>query len=250
MNDRPTQPRPPRPGIRVTPVLLSGAMAVLVLMVFTIAFLLTREPPQAQAASAATTTPVPVRSATDPPPTADVPDAQPSTSEPVPTGEAKFTKELDPCGLLAEDLLAKLVLFPKKSQIYKEECEWYTNQANRASLPENMSFTLKVYAKVFPEGVAKAHEQFIARRWKAETIPGEYAKADPAIGDDSYVTRWTTPSGTGRGPTTAVVGVRLSNAVIEVRYDRRVAEDPEGRLARGALDAAKALADKIGTGTG
>ncbi|MFI7223233.1 hypothetical protein ACIBO5_08415 [Nonomuraea angiospora] len=234
----------------MTPVLLSGAMAVLVLMVFTIAFLLTRERPQVPTASAATTAPAPVRSATDRPPATDVPQARPSTSEPVPTGEAKFTKELDPCGLLTEDLLAKLVLFPRKSQIYKEECEWNTTPEYGTALPDNMSFTVKVYAKVFPEGVAKAHEQLIARRYKAELIPRGYAKADPAIGDDSYVTRWTMPGGTGRGPTTAVVGVRLSNAVIEVRYDRRVTGDPEGRLARGALDAAKAIADKVGTGAG
>ncbi|WP_268960879.1 hypothetical protein [Nonomuraea cypriaca] len=40
----------------------------------------------------------------------------------------------------------------------------------------------------------------------------------------------------------------MSNAVIEVVYNRRVDEDPEGRLTRGALETAKAVADKITAG--
>lgn len=47
MNDYPNTAPAKRPGLRMTPGLLSGAMAVLVLMVFTIVFLATRQPPPA-----------------------------------------------------------------------------------------------------------------------------------------------------------------------------------------------------------
>lgn len=168
----------------------------------------------------------------------------------MPTGEAKFTKEVDPCKLVGEDLRVKLVLFPEETKIYKEECEWGTLPRFGGGIPDNMYHKLKVYTKVFTGGVAEAHEQFVARRGEAALIPKGYTKPDPIVGDDSFVTGWTLPGDTGKGPTTAVVGVRVSNAVIEVTYDRRVTEDPEGRLTRGALEVAKAVADKLSSGAG
>lgn len=242
MNELPTPPRTPRPtGVRVTPGLFSGAMAVLVLMAFTIVFLLTREeppPPPARPVSARTTAP------------SAPPSAQPSTSEPVPAGEAKFSSDVDPCNLLTEELLTKLVIFPKQSKIYQEECEWTAQTQYGAGLPDNMTFRLKVYTKVFPNGVAQAHEQFVSRRYEASLIPRGYTKAEPAIGDDSYVTAYTLPGGNGRGPTTATVGVRVSNVVVEVEYNRSVPEDPEGRLTAGALETARTVAEKLNSGTG
>lgn len=252
MNDYPNTAPTKRPGLRMTPGLLSGAMAVLVLMVFTIVFLATRQPPPAPVITQVSArTSRPTEEATEPgtPPPAS-PTEQPSTSEPVPTGEAKFTKEVDPCKLVGEDLRVKLVLFPKETKIYKEECEWGTLPRFGAGIPDNMYHKLKVYTKVFTGGVAEAHEQFVARRGEAALIPKGYTKPDPIVGDDSFVTGWTLPGDTGKGPTTAVVGVRVSNAVIEVTYDRRVTEDPEGRLTRGAMEVAKAVADKLSSGAG
>ncbi|MEO3805929.1 hypothetical protein [Nonomuraea sp. B1E8] len=247
MNEVPTPPRSPRPGgVRITPGLLSGAMAVLVLMVFTVAFLLTRqEPPPAPPGE-------PVSARTKPPsapPSTQPPSTRPSTSEPPPTGEAKFSGDVDPCELLGEELLTKLVIFPKQQKIYKEECEWTTLPSYGAGLPTNMTFRLKVYTKVFPDGVTQAHEQFVARRHEASLIPRGYTKAEPAVGDDSYVTAYTL-EGSDRGPTKAIVGVRVSNAVVEVEYDRDVIQDPEGRLTAGALETARAVAEKLSSGGG
>ncbi|WP_220447745.1 hypothetical protein, partial [Nonomuraea diastatica] len=235
-------PRSPRPsGVRVTPGLLSGAMAVLVLMVFTVAFLLTRqEPPPAPPSK-----PVSARTTASSAP----PSTQPPTSEPPPTGEAKFSDDVDPCDLLTEELLTKLVVFPKQQKIYKEECEWTTLTPYGAGLPDNMTFRLKVYTKVFPDGVTQAHEQFVARRHKASLIPQGYTKAEPAVGDDSYVTAYTL-EGSDRGPTKAVVGVRVSNAVVEVEYGRSVTQDAEGRLTAGALETARTVAEKLSSGGG
>ncbi|TDE38060.1 hypothetical protein E1295_33995 [Nonomuraea mesophila] len=239
MNEVPTPPRTPRPsGVRVTPGLLSGAMAVLVLMVFTVAFLLTRQeppPPPAEPVAARTT-------ATSAPPS-----TQPPASEPPPTGEAKFSDDADPCELVTEDLRTKLVVYPKQTKLYKEECEWTTLPQYGAGLPQNMTFRLKVYTKVFPDGVAQAHEEFVARRHKAALIPQGYAKAEPPVGDDSYVTVYTL-EGADHGPTKAIAGVRVSNAVVEVEYGRNVTEDPEGRLTAGALEAARTVAEKLGGG--
>ncbi|MGW4793362.1 hypothetical protein ACWEPC_13265 [Nonomuraea sp. NPDC004297] len=252
MNELPTPPRTPRPGgVRVTPALLGGVMAVLVLMVFTVAFLLTREEPAPPARPVAARTDAPApdpTGATHEPSTP--PSASPSTSEPVPTGEAKFSADVDPCGLVTEELLTKLVIYPKKSQIYKEECTWDTMLPSGylAQLPENMSFKLTIYAKVFSGGPAQAHEQFVAQRHRSSLIPGGFTKAEPAIGDDSYVTSYLLEGGS-RGPTTAYVGVRVSNAVVQVKFERRVTEDPEGRLIAGALEAARAVAEKLGSGT-
>ncbi|MEO3870085.1 hypothetical protein ABGB18_14795 [Nonomuraea sp. B12E4] len=241
MNEKTTPSRGARPGIRVTPGLLGGAMAVLVLMVFTIAFLLTRGTP-VESAAAPTTTRAPQPGTADSPSATEVPSAHPSASEPVPSGPAKFSKDVDPCTLVGEDVLAKLVLAPRKTKIYVEECEWATYGGLAQRYPENMGFTLKVYLKVFPGGVAEAHEQLLARRYEATAVSRAYTRADPAIGDDSYVTAYTSPGGA-----TAIAGVRLSNAVIEARYDRKVTEDPEGRLTKGALEVAQEVAGKLST---
>jgi hypothetical protein len=69
----------------------------------------------------------------------------------------------------------------------------------------------------------------------------------PPIGDASWSTVYTLDGGTGSGPTMANVGVRVSNAVIQVTYQRRVAEDPAGRLTKGAVEVARSLAEKLGT---
>ncbi|MFI6322609.1 hypothetical protein ACIBG8_34075 [Nonomuraea sp. NPDC050556] len=223
----------PANGVKVTPLLLSGVMAVVVLMLFTVVFLLTRAPEPVKKVAAVT-----VPTASEEP----TQSAEPS-QEAVPTGEARFTTEADPCALVDEDLQKKYVLYPDKSQIYREECEWQSLPRG-AQLPDNMGFRLKVYVKVFTEGLGKAHEQYLARRADATLLPKKYN--DAGIGDASYSTVWTLPGDTGRGPTTATVGVRLSNAVIEVSYERRVDADPEGRLTKGALEVAKAVADKVG----
>lgn len=229
-----------RSGVRVTPLVLAGAMSVVVLMLFTVIFLLTREPEPAK--------PVAVTVPTRQEPTPDLPSQSATTAEPepepVPSGEAKFTKDVDPCTLVDEQLRTKLVLYPKETKIYVEECEWQTLPSG-AQLPDNMGFGLKVYLKVFSEGVAKAHEQLIARRQDTVLLAETFTKAEPAIGDDSWVTIYSMPGDTGRGPTTATVGVRVSNAVIQVEYDRRVTEDTEGKLRAGALEVAKVVADKL-----
>lgn len=227
---------PPANGLKVTPLLLTGVMALVVVMVFTVLLLLTRE--QEPVKKVAVTVP-----STSEPAPAVQPSKQAPTEEPAPTGEARFTQEVEPCTTVTEDLQKKLVLYPDQSQIYKEECEWQTLPRG-GQLPDNMGFRLKVYVKVFNEGLEKAHEQFLARRQEASLLPKGFTKAD--IGDNSFSTVWTLPGDTGRGPTTATVGVRVSNAVIEVSYERRVPADPEGRLTKGALEVAKAVADKLG----
>lgn len=224
----------PANGVKMTPLLLSGVMAVIVLMLFTVVFLLTRAPEPVKKAAVT----VPMTSE----PSEPAPTQEPS-EDPVPTGEAKFTTEADPCALVDEDLQKKYVLYPDKSQIYREECEWQTLPRG-GQLPDNMGFRLKVFVKVFAEGLGKAHEQYLARRADSTQLPKKYSNA--GIGDASYSTVWTLPGDTGRGPTTATVGVRLSNAVIEVSYERRVDADPEGRLTKGALEVAKAMAAKLG----
>ncbi|MEU7743971.1 hypothetical protein [Nonomuraea sp. NPDC049158] len=233
-----------RPGLRVTPAILSGAAAVVVLMLFTVLFLLTRQPDK----TAAVSVPVPVEStrAAEPSPTEPSPSEQTTTSEPAPTGAATFTKAVDPCTVTDEDLVKKLTLFPDKSQIKAEECEWST-LAPGSGMPGNMQFRLQVYVKVFPGDVAAAHEQFVAQRQDAVLLAKTSAPADPPVGDASWTTLYTLPGDTGTGPTIATAGVRVSNAVIQVTYQRRVTEDPAGKLAKGALDAARSVAEKLGT---
>ncbi|GGO76479.1 hypothetical protein [Nonomuraea cavernae] len=233
-----------RPGLRVTPVILGTAMTVVVLMLFTVVFLLTREPEPARSATPAATPPSQAATAAPEP----SPREQSPTSEPAPTGPATITKEADPCALADEDLVKKLTLYPDdKSQIRADECEWSTLPRG-ASLPDNMSFQLRVYVKVFPGDVAAAHEQHVAQRREAMLLARDSTPADPPVGDSSWTTRFTMPGGTGNGPTTATVGVRVSNAVIQVVYQRRVPEDPSDRLTKGALEMATAIAAKLGTG--
>ena len=228
-----------RPGLRVTPAILSGASAVVVLMLFTVLFLLTRQPEK----TAAVAVPVPVKTtrAAEPSPT-----EQATTSEPAPTGAATFTKAVDPCTVTDEDLVKKLTLFPDKSQIKAEECEWST-LAPGSGMPDNMQFRLQVYVKVFPGDVTAAHEQFLGQRQEAVLLARTSAPAEPPIGDASWTTLYTLPGDTGKGPTTATVGVRVSNAVIQVAYQRHVTEDSAGRLTKGALDVARSVAEKLGT---
>jgi hypothetical protein len=166
--------------------------------------------------------------------------APPAVPTAVPTGPATFTKEALPCELLGEELVAKLVPQPTQSQIYKEECEWDTG----ATLPANMSHSLKIYVKVYPGDVAKAHEQLGARRDDAKLLSDSTWPLTPPVGDDSFVAHYTL-EGSNQGPTIAVVGVRVSNAVIEVTYNRRVTEDPTGRLIKGATEVAAAIAAKL-----
>ncbi|MFG1684155.1 hypothetical protein ACGFNP_28560 [Nonomuraea sp. NPDC049269] len=230
-----------RPGLRVTPAILSGASAVVVLMLFTVLFLLTRQPDKTAVPVAVATT----RTA-EPAPTEASPTEQATTSEPAPTGTATFTKTVDPCAVTDEDLVKKLTLFPDKSQIKAEECEWST-LAPGAGMPGNMQFRLQVYVKVFPGDLTAAHEQFLGLRQEAVLLARTSAPAEPPIGDASWTTLYTLPGDTGKGPTTATVGVRVSNAVIQVAYQRHVTEDPAGRLAKGALDVARSVAEKIGT---
>lgn len=227
-----------RPGLLVTPALFGGAMAAVVVMVFIVLFLITRESEPASAAPA----PKPQRPVTTESEPA-VPSQEATAAEPVPTGPARFTKDVDPCPLVSEELTKKLVLYPNKSQIYKEECEW--GMSGRVPLPGNMTHRLTVYVKVFGEGVGKAHEQFLARRDRASSLPEKFTPLVPPVGDDSYSTLWTLPGGTNQGPTTATVGIRTSNALIEVAYERRVPADPAGRLTRGATEVATAVAKAL-----
>ncbi|HUR07277.1 MAG TPA: hypothetical protein VM347_32355 [Nonomuraea sp.] len=228
-----------RPGLRVTPAILSGASAVLVLMLFTVLFLLTRQPDK----TAPVALPVPVKTTR----AAELsPTEQATTSEPAPTGAATFTKAVDPCTVTDEDLVKKLTLFPDKKQIKAEECEWST-LAPGSGMPGNMQFRLQVYVKVFPGDVTAAHEQFVGQRQEAVLLARTSAPAEPPIGDASWTTLYTLPGDTGKGPTTATVGVRVSNAVIQVTYQRHVTEDPAGRLTKGALDVARSVAEKLGT---
>ncbi|MEU8246188.1 hypothetical protein [Nonomuraea sp. NPDC048916] len=236
-----------RPGLRVTPVMLGAAVTVVVLMLLAVVFLLTREPEPAAGAT-------PAKPAATPPSQAATAAAEPSpsepadASEPAPTGPATITKEADPCTLVDEDLVKKLTLYPDdKSQIRADECEWSTLPPG-AGLPDNMSFQLRVYVKVFPGDVAAAHEQHVAQRREAMLLARDSTPADPPVGESSWTTRFTMTGGTGNGPTTATVGVRVSNAVIQVVYQRRVPEDPSGRLTKGALEVATAVAAKLGTG--
>jgi hypothetical protein len=230
-----------RPGLRVTPAILSGASAVVVLMLFTVLFLLTRQPDK-------TAVPVPVKTtrAAEPSPSEPSPTEQATTSEPAPTGAATFTKTVDPCTVTDEDLVKKLTLFPRKLQIKADECEWST-LAPGAGMPGNMQFRLQVYVKVFPGDVTAAHEQFLGQRQEALLLAETSTPAEPPIGDASWTTLYTLPGDTGKGPTTATVGVRVSNAVIQVAYQRNVTEDPAGRLTKGALDVARSVAEKLGT---
>ncbi|MCA2220538.1 hypothetical protein [Nonomuraea aurantiaca] len=231
-----------RPGLRVTPAILSGAAAVVVLMLFTVLFLLTRQPDKTEAVAV----PVKTTRAAEPSPSEASPTEQATTSEPAPTGAATFTKTVDPCTVTDEDLVKKLTLFPDKTQIKAEECEWST-LAPGSGMPGNMQFRLQVYVKVFPGDVAAAHEQFRAQRQEAVLLAKISAPAEPPIGDASWTTLYTLPGDTGRGPTIATAGVRVSNAVIQVTYQRRVTEDPAGRLTKGALDMARSVAEKLGT---
>jgi hypothetical protein len=214
---------------------------------FTVLFLLTREPDPSDAAVAgAPTTAEPESSATEPTPADPTPTEQAGTSEPEPTGPATFTKNIDPCAVVDDALVRKLTLFPDKSQILDGECQWET-LAPAGGLPNNMQFTLKVYVKVFPDDVGAANEQFVGQRQESVLLAESSSPADPPIGDASWKTVYTLPEGTGQGPTVATVGVRVSNAVIQVTYQRRVGEDPTGRLTQQAQEVAKAVVEKVGT---
>ncbi|NUR86237.1 MAG: hypothetical protein HOY71_19320 [Nonomuraea sp.] len=241
----PTAPSGTRQGLKVTPMLLSGALAVVVVMVLTVVFLATREPDKEPAA--AVTVAVPTKKATPAQEPSQEASAQASPSDPPPTGSPKFTQAPDPCGLVDAALIKKLTLFPKKTQIYQEECQW-DQLAPGHSLPDNMSFLLKLYVKVYPGDLAKAQQQFLAQRADAVLLSESFTPANPPIGEESWTTLYTLEGGTGNGPTKATVGVRVSNAVIMVTYQRRVPEDPQGRLLKGAQELAKAAADKLAAG--
>ncbi|MEU6998530.1 hypothetical protein [Nonomuraea sp. NPDC046570] len=229
-----------RPGLLVTPALFGGAMAAVVVMVFVVLFLVTREAEPARAVPPPKAS-VPVETETASEPT--TPGEQEPAAEPEPTGAARFTKDVEPCPLVGEELTKKLVLFPQQSQIYKEECEW--SLTGKVMLPDNMTHNLKVYVKVFGEGVGKAHEQFLARRQEASLLPRTFTPLVPPVGDASYSTLYSMTGGTNQGPTTATVGIRTSNALIEVEYQRRVPADPTGRLTRGATEVAVAVAKAV-----
>ncbi|WP_214319883.1 hypothetical protein [Nonomuraea sediminis] len=237
----PTAPAGARPGLRVTPVILCGALAVVVLMVFTVVFLATRQPDKPAAAAVPSSKPVQVPTQPVVEPT---PSEQASTEDPPPTGTARFTKDVQPCPLVDQSLVRKYTFFPDKKQIYQEECEWQT-LAPGHGMPGNNQWLLKLYVKVFPGDLAKAQQQFLAQRQDAVLLSKTFTPADPPIGDASWTTLYTLDSGNDHGPTTATVGVRVSNAVIMVTYQRRVTEDPQGRLMKGALEIAKTAADKL-----
>jgi hypothetical protein len=234
-----------RPGLRVTPAILSGAAAVVVLMLFTVLFLLTQKPDKTQAVAVPTKHPA-SQAPTSGPSATEEPTEQATTSEPEPTGPATFTKAVEPCTAVDNALVKKLTLFPDKSQIKADECQWDT-LAPAGGLPDNMQFALKVYVKVFPDDVAAAGEQFVAQRQDSVLLAESSTPANPPIGDASWTTVYTLPGGTGQGPTVATTGVRVSNAVIQVIYQRRVGEDPSGRLDKEAQEVARAVAEKLGT---
>lgn len=235
--DAPTAGLPAK-GLRVTPLTLSVAMAAVIVMLFTVLFMVTAEPEPAPAVAVPQKKPEPAATVapTEPPAT---------PSDPAPTGTPKYAQTIDPCAMVPEEVTKKLTLFPDKSQIYKEECEWSTLDP-AAGLPDNISFTLTVYVKVFPNDLAAAHEQFLGQRAEAAMLPDKWEPVQPPIGDASWSTLYTLPGGTDRGPTTATVGVRASNAVIQVEYRRRVNADPQGHLTKGALEVARAVAAKLG----
>ncbi|MCG5219770.1 hypothetical protein [Streptosporangium sp. KLBMP 9127] len=228
------------PVLRLTPAIFGSALAVIVVMVLTLIFLLTR-PAQVSEAQVVPTLAAPSTAAVPPPADPSVPAQPASTPSVAPTGPARFTEEAKPCELVSTELIDKLVRRQKQSQIYKEECEWSTI----ANLPDNMTHNLTVFVKVYPDDVAKAHEQLYAKRAEYNWHEAGIWPLQPAIGDDSYVTVNSLEGGRNQGPSKAIVGIRVSNALIEVTYDRRVPADPTGRLLQGATEVAKAVADKL-----
>ncbi|WP_327091324.1 hypothetical protein OIE66_11970 [Nonomuraea sp. NBC_01738] len=218
-------------------------MAAVVVMLFTVLFLLTDEPdPIAATTTTATESLAPEEEPSAEPTGEASQSASAPPSDPPPTGTPKYTGEVDPCKLLGEDVTTKLTLYPDQSQIYKEECEWSTRTIGDTN---NMMFRLEVYAKVFPD-LAAADQQFKAQRQDTALLTDTWQPTPEPVGDASWMGTYTLEGGNDRGPTKTIVGVRASNAVILVTYGRSVSSDPQGRLAKGALEAAKAMVAKLG----
>ncbi|MER6948644.1 hypothetical protein ABT294_31950 [Nonomuraea sp. NPDC000554] len=231
-----------RPGLLVTPVMLAGAAAAVVAMLFTVLFLLTRVPERA-AAVAVTERPshsvAPVETPSEQPAS-----SAPTPSDPAPTGTPAYSQAVDPCTAVGDDLVRKLTLFPDKSQIRADECEWRTLDP-AAALPGNVQFALKVSVRVLPGDLAAAQQQLLAQRQDSVLLARQWSPA--GVGEESWSTLYTLEPDNA-GPTVATVGARVSNAVIQVTYQRRVTEDPSGHLTKGAVEVAKAVIAKLGAG--
>ncbi|MFI9846090.1 hypothetical protein ACIHFD_54335 [Nonomuraea sp. NPDC051941] len=138
------------------------------------------------------------------------------------------------CGLLTDAQFAELVPAPFITDEQLDgpnsaECHWSTTFG--AGVPTALRRGVDIELKHFPVAeLARSRDHF--RRLR-EATPSGY-RALPGLGDEAF---------SYQGPRafrlSHEVVVRVSNVVVKIAYSGDIKEDPEGRLAAGALRAAR-----------
>ncbi|MEV4376088.1 hypothetical protein [Streptosporangium sp. NPDC049644] len=169
--------------------------------------------------------------------------------------KGRFAAAPRACGLLDDKQVNQLVPGFNSSEVEHSACDWLNRYDWRKPNVEKYDLRVRLIAqKQNGSEVARAKE-YLAGKKKDILDKGQFATPKPippkdlrGIGEEAFTSGGHNSINLYGGSYKATVVFRISNLIAEVDYERGgVKEDPDGKIAEGALQAARWLAESLKT---
>ncbi|MER6176212.1 hypothetical protein [Streptosporangium sp. NPDC001681] len=169
--------------------------------------------------------------------------------------KGRFAAAPRACGLLDDKQVNQLVPGFNSSEVEHSACDWLNRHDWRKPNVEKYDLRVRLIAqKQNGSEVARAKE-YLAGKKKDILDKGQFATPKPlppkdlrGIGEEAFTSSGYNPITLYGGSYKTTVVFRISNLIAEVEYERGgVKEDPDGKIAEGALQAARWLTESLKT---
>ncbi|WP_433373927.1 hypothetical protein [Streptosporangium sp. CA-115845] len=169
--------------------------------------------------------------------------------------KGRFAAAPRACGLLDDKQVNQLVPGFNSSEVEHSACDWLNRYDWRKPNVEKYDLRIRLIAqKQNGSEVARAKE-YLAGKKKDTLEKGQFATPKPlppkdlrGLGEEAFTSGGHNSINLYGGSYKTTVVFRISNLIAEVDYERGgVKEDPDGKIAEGALQAARWLAESLKT---
>ncbi|MFB9675447.1 hypothetical protein [Streptosporangium vulgare] len=169
--------------------------------------------------------------------------------------KGRFATAPRACGLLDDKQANEVVPGFKSSEVERSVCNWLNQHDWRKPNVEKYDLRVRLIAqKQDGSEVARARE-YLAGKKKDIVDKGQFATPKPlppkdlrGVGEEAFTSGAYNSINLYGGSYKATVVFRISNLIAEVEYERGgVKEDPDGKIAEGALKVARWLTESLKT---
>ncbi|MER6828523.1 hypothetical protein ABT352_21270 [Streptosporangium sp. NPDC000563] len=169
--------------------------------------------------------------------------------------KGRFATAPRACGLLDDDQVSQVVPGYKSSEVEHSVCNWLNQHDWRKPNVEKYDLRVRLIAQKQDGSEVMRAREYLAGKKKDLVDKGQFVTPKPlppkdlrGVGEEAFTSGTYNAINLYNGSYKATVVFRVSNLIAEVEYERGgVKEDPDGKIAEGALRVARWLNDSLKT---